>query len=150
MEQIRREVNARAPLGSGFRRSPLHSLKDDGIVVAEVSWDGDMAKPVRWPFALRPHLGDEGVAALLAAQKEWKDDVLTTATDRFERRLAEECALLRVEMAALRAETSTQIKGTEALLRQDFAAGRADMFRWSFVFWIGQVGTIAAIFFARG
>ncbi len=122
----------REPLGSDFALLPraplLLSFQDDGIVVAEVRWDGHMAEPVRWPFALRQHVGDDGVAALLAAQKEWKEEVLTTATDRFEWRLAEECALLR----------------------QDFAASRTEMLRWSFVFWIGQVASIAALFFARG
>lgn len=116
-----------------------------------------MAEPVRWPFALRTQLGDEGVSALLAAQREWKEDVLTTATDRFERRLVDECAKLRVEMAGFRADLTSQIKETEVLLRQDMmvvrqdmAGSRTDILRWAFAFWIGQVVAVGGLFAAMG
>jgi hypothetical protein len=98
-----------------------------------------MAEPVRWPFALRHHIGDDGVAGLLAAQKEWKDDVLTTAADRFEVRLVEECAKLRLEMAGLRVD-----------LNQSMAATRTEIVRWSFAFWIGQIVAIVGLFFSKG
>lgn len=105
-----------------------------------------MREPVRWPFVLRDRIGDEGVAALLAAQKEWKEDVLTTATDRFERRLVEECATLRLEMAALRVD----IKGSETALSHAMAANRTEILRWSFAFWIGQVVAIVGLFVSEG
>lgn len=98
-----------------------------------------MAEPVRWPLALRQHLGDDGVAALLAAQKEWKEDVLTTATDRFERRLVEECAKLRIEIGTFRADLVAQITST-----------RAEILRWSFAFWVGQMAAIVGLFLSRG
>lgn len=77
--------------------------------------------------ALRNRLGDDATFGLIelleTERKDWSDQVLTTATDRFERRLAEEMALLRHEMAAM----------------------RADLLKWSFVFWIGQVATMAGL-----
>ena len=74
------------------------------------------------------------------------EHVLTSVvTERFERRLSEECGKLRVEMGALRAD-----------LRADFRIGladqRADFIKWSFLFWIGQavtvVGTVAGLLVA--
>lgn len=116
-----------------------------------------MAEPVRWPFALRPHIGDDGVAALMAAQKEWKADVLTTATDRFERRLVDECSKLRIEMAGFRGDLAmqvgdlaVQIKESESALRQEIASTRTENIRWSFAFWIGQVLAIVGLFLAKG
>lgn len=93
----------------------------------------------------------------MAVQKEWKEDVLTTATDRFERRLVEECAKLRVEMAALRADLVAQVgglaaqaTGSESTLRQEIASTRTEILRWSFVFWIGQVAAIVGLFLSKG
>ena len=62
-------------------------------------------------------------------------------TERFERRLAEEFAKLRLEIAELRAEL-------RADFRVELAGVRADFIKWSFLFWIGQVATIAALFVA--
>lgn len=142
MEQIGIEVNPRRMRNTSL----LHSLQDDGIVVQRSGWDGDMAEPVRWPFVLRDRIGDEGVAALMAVQKEWKEDVLTTATDRFERRLVDECAKLRIEMAGLRVD----LKGSETTLSQAIAASRTEILRWSFAFWIGQVVAIVGLFLSKG
>lgn len=109
-----------------------------------------MAEPVCWPFVLRDRIGDEGVAALMAAQKEWKEDVLTTVTDRFERRLVDECAKLRIEMAGLRGDLVAQVKGSETTLSQAMAATRTEILRWSFAFWIGQVVAIVGLFLSKG
>lgn len=108
-----------------------------------------MAEPVRWRFVLRDRIGDEGVAALMAAQKEWKEDVLT-ATDRFERRLVDECAKLRIEMAGLRGDLVAQVKGSETTLSHAMAATRTEILRWSFAFWIGQVVAIVGLFLSKG
>jgi hypothetical protein len=54
--------------------------------------------------------------------------------ETFERRLAEEFAKFRVEMA--------QGFGS---LRGEIAQTRADLIKWSFLFWIGQVVAIASI-----
>jgi hypothetical protein len=87
------------------------------------------------------------------------DDVLNAVTDRFERRLAEECGTLRNEIGELRVHTVTQ--GTElrlevARLRLDmteqFGAVRLDsetkhreLLKWALVFWVGQAASVAAI-----
>lgn len=87
------------------------------------------------------------------------DDLLTLATDRFERRLAEQCGAPRTEIGNLRVETVQQ--GTEtrlemAKLRLDmseqFGAVKLDaeskhreLLKWALVFWVGQAASVAAI-----
>jgi hypothetical protein len=87
------------------------------------------------------------------------DDLLTTATDRFERRLAEECGSLRTEIGDLRVDTVTQ--GTEIRLemaklrldmseqfgdvRLDAETKHRELLKWALVFWVGQAASVAAI-----
>jgi len=60
---------------------------------------------------------------LESALREWKKDVLETASDRFERRLTE----------------------VEAGLRLDISRMHASLIRWMFVFWIGQCGVTLSV-----
>lgn len=81
---------------------------------------------------------------------ELRDDVLNLAGERFERRLAQEIAVLRVDLrheiqagdAALRKEMQDGFSS----LRQALADQRVELLRWSFLFWIGQVAAMAAMF----
>ena len=96
----------------------------------------------RMPASVREKLGDEGTFGLIelldAEQKDWSDRMLTTAADRFERRLTEETGLLRQDFHR------TLNDGLGAI-RADLANARVEMLRWSFVFWIGQVAAVAAL-----
>jgi len=60
---------------------------------------------------------------LESALREWKKDVLETASDRFERRLTE----------------------VEASLRLDISRVHASLIKWMFVFWIGQFGVTLSV-----
>lgn len=94
------------------------------------------------PPALRSKLGPEATAGLLElldlSQTEARDTVISACTERFERRLVDEISKVRVDVAQLGAS-----------LRQEMAAGRVELFKWCFLFWIGQVlavgGLIAAM-----
>jgi len=85
----------------------------------------------RVPAALRAQLGDDATFGLidhLASERhDWSQQVLGTATDRFERRLAQELSLLRIELV------------------QEIQSTRADILTSSFLFWIGQVAAMAAL-----
>ena len=85
----------------------------------------------RVPAALRTRLGDDatfGLIEMLATERDdWSQQVLSTAADRFERRLAEELSKLRTELV------------------QEIVTTRVDMLKWSFVFWIGQVAAMAGL-----
>lgn len=105
------------------------------------------------------------------------EQLLATATDRFERRLAEECAGLRTDIGALRVEmvqqnaatrldlhneiasTRTEMRTGLASVRVDmaeqFAAARIhsearhhELLKWALVFWVGQAAAVAGIFSA--
>ena len=90
------------------------------------------------PPALHERLGPEAsgglVSAINAAGREWKDEVMTAAIDRFERRIVEETSRLRVDMAGMETRLSTRIDKVQT-----------DLLKWSFAFWIGQVVAITVI-----
>jgi hypothetical protein len=103
-------------------------------------------------------------------------EILAMADERFERRLAEESAAIRQEIAAVRNEMATRVE-TDAIrqeiaavradmatrtdlndLRQEMGAGfmrlerelantRVDMIKWSFMFWTGQCLAILGFLF---
>ena len=105
---------------------------------------------------LRGLLGENGATALADLLQERGDSVLSIATDRFERRLGEECGKLRGEMLDMRAELRSDMTLLRADmaklgadLRGDFkveiANTRADLLKWSFLFWVGQVAATTAL-----
>ncbi len=125
--------------------------------------------------ALREKLGDDGMAELQMvvnnAGRQWKDDVLAVAGERFERRLVEEIGALRIDMAkefaavrvdmakefaAVRSEMATQFAGVRGEMAAEFANVRretavglaqshAHLLKWSFLFWVGQVAAMGAM-----
>jgi hypothetical protein len=81
--------------------------------------------------ALRQRLGDEGTEALtdmvFTAAQDWRDDVLSAVERRFETRLTQEISAFRVDVT------------------KEIAAMRVENLRWSFVFWISQLGAMAGL-----
>jgi len=80
---------------------------------------------------LREKLGNEAMVGLQTfvddAGRQWREDVLTIAGERFERRLAQEIGTLRVDMA------------------KEFATMRVELLKWSFLFWIGQFAAVSGM-----
>ena len=145
------------------------------------------------PASLRERLGAEATGGLLSlldlARSEWRADLIAACTERYERRLSEEMAGVRVQMAQVEASLRTEIAQTAASIRQDMAqmgagirqdmaqmgasirqdmaqmgasirqdmaqmgagirndmaAGRVELFKWCFIFWIGQVLAMTGI-----
>lgn len=76
------------------------------------------------------------------------EQLLATATDRFERRLTEEVATLRDGDSAIRLE----IARLRVDMTEQFAAARIhsearhhELLKWSLVFWVGQAAAVAGI-----
>jgi len=96
----------------------------------------------RIPASVRTKLGDDATFGLIelldSDKKDWSEQVLTTATDRFERRLTHEASLMRQEF-------HSALQEGLAAIRNELATTRVETLRWSFVFWIGQVATVAAL-----
>jgi len=123
------------------------------------------------PRALQVRLGDEATVGLLElldrSHREARQELMTACTERFERRLVEEVAGLRVqiaqlgadlrqematmgadlrqEMATMGADLRQEMATMGADLHQEMAAGRVDLFKWCFLFWIGQVVAVGGI-----
>lgn len=57
--------------------------------------------------------------------RRMKEDIIATVEEKFERRLAEEMGKLRTDMAEM----------------------KADIVRWMFIFWVGQIGVLVGILF---
>jgi hypothetical protein len=124
---------------SFFTKASCFPPDDDGIVVTVRKDAGSMAAVVR---VLREKLGDEAMEGLQTfvneAGRNWKDDVLALAAERFDRRLNEEIgafrlettkefAAMRVEMAAMRSERGTEISTMGAELRSEMATMGAEL-----------------------
>jgi hypothetical protein len=124
---------ARTHLTSPPKTSTKNLLRrriDDGIVVEEVG------------MAIRNRLERVDMT------NHDRDDVLSTATDRFERRLAEESgghraevAETRLEVARLRSDMTEQF----ATVRVQAETRHAELLKWALLFWIAQAGATAAI-----
>jgi hypothetical protein len=112
-------------------------LRDDGIVVPR-GQKGENLVRTTVPSALAMRLGADassGLGNLLEAeQRDWSEQVLTIAGERFERRLVEEAAKLRVEMSTLGSD-----------LRQEIAKDRFELLKWMFLFWVSQLAAMSAI-----
>jgi len=92
--------------------------------------------------ALRERLGQDATDGLLelveSARTEWTEHVLTLAEARFERRLTQEIAAFRVEI-------TRELQAIRQEFTRELATVRVELIRWSFVFWISQVGVTIAV-----
>jgi hypothetical protein len=79
---------------------------------------------------LRQKLGedasDDFIELLNKTSEETKGRVLELSADKFEHRLSEEIGKVRVEMHSI----------------------KSDLIKWMFIFWVGQLGAMIALFFA--
>ena len=99
-------------------------------------------EPLRVPSALRDKLGPDAALALIEMfhdnARQSTDDAIDRAAERFERRLTEELAKMRVELAQglgdLRKEFHESLTATHTAL-----------LRWSLVFWTGQMVVMVAV-----
>ena len=94
---------------------------------------------------LRDKLGPEASQDLSHAFEEVQNDMLTTATDRFDRRLIEVESNIRQDM--MRMETAFRVALAEGLskIRTEMSEMQVNVIRWSFVFWVGQFAATAAL-----
>jgi hypothetical protein len=79
------------------------------------------------------------------ADRDMRADVIAASTERFERRLVEEIAGLRVQIAQVDASIRRDMAEMGASLRQEMVSGRVELLKWCFLFWVGQVAAIAGL-----
>jgi iron-sulfur cluster repair protein YtfE (RIC family) len=100
---------------------------------------------------LREKLGDDGVDSLIElinqSRSEQKNDILEYVAEKFERRLSEEISGLKVDMLEKISTVEVKLEKTKAELLAEIAKAKAELIKWMFIFWIGQLGAILGILF---
>lgn len=120
----------------------MTSSPDDGIVVLGLR--------------LRDELGPEASQDLGSAFVEVQNDMLTITTERFDGRLLAVGSELRSEIYRAQSDLRLEMAHMDAGLRVALAEGlsnirtdmsdmRAEVIRWSFLFWVGQFAATAAL-----
>ena len=94
---------------------------------------------------LRDKLGPEASQDLGTAFEEVHKQMLTTAAERFDSRLVSVEYNMRQEMTRIESGLHVAIAEGLATIRTDVSDARADVLRWSFLFWIGQFAATAAL-----
>ncbi len=93
------------------------------------------------PKALREKLGEDGADALVnlfnQSEQRQRENVLEFVEEKFERRLSEEVGKLRVDIQQTRADLIDRIEKSNA-----------NLVKWVFAFWVGQVAVLTGILFA--
>ncbi len=80
------------------------------------------------------------------------EQLLATASDRFERPLSEEIGAVRVTMVEQNSVTRQEIAQLRVDMTEQFAAARIhsearhhELLKWALVFWVGQAAAVAGI-----
>jgi len=89
---------------------------------------------------LKEKLGDEATRKLISYLDEKVRGEVATRAD-----LELTKGELRTEIEKVRADLKTDIEKVRADLKTDIEKVRADIIKWMFLFWIGQVASIAAL-----
>lgn len=93
------------------------------------------------PKPLRDKLGEEATEALTevirAIDLDARKDALAISEERFERRLTEEIGKVNKEIGKVRVE-----------MHEGMGRLRAEIIKWMFIFWMGQIAVPSGIIFA--
>jgi hypothetical protein len=92
---------------------------------------------------LKPRLGEEEARSLLEFIESTVEQRAVTKTD-----LQQTAASLREEMRQLEGALREEIRQIDASLREEIQKVRADLIKWSFAFWVGNVAVLSGIMFA--
>ncbi|ACY47193.1 LA_3696 family protein [Rhodothermus marinus] len=88
----------------------------------------------------------------MAETEKRLDYRITEEVAKLDNRITEEIAKLdsrlTEEVACLDRRLTEEVARLETRLSTQMAATRADLIRWMFIFWVGQIGTLVALLFA--
>ncbi len=91
---------------------------------------------------------EERFARRLAETEKQLDHRITGEVARLDHRITEEIAKLEQRITGVEAKLEQRITEEAAKLEARMAGMRADLIRWMFLFWVGQIGTLIALFYA--
>jgi hypothetical protein len=99
---------------------------------------------------LRARLGTEPCSELEHALNAAHVGTVNSATERFEARLTATCAELKADLREniVNGDGALRVAVGEGLasIRDEMSRLRADVLRWSLLFWLGQFAALAAMF----
>ncbi|MEO0271266.1 MAG: hypothetical protein ABIN23_05200 [candidate division WOR-3 bacterium] len=120
-------------------------------------------KIITVPKVLREKLGEDGVDALIellnASNEKLKIDLIELQAEKYERRLTEEINKLRAEdiarldkriteeTARLDKRITEEISKLRVEFNEKISKTYANIIKWMFIFWVGQIGVMTIIFF---
>ena len=102
---------------------------------------------------LRDSLGNEAaidslIRLINESRKEQKRDTIEFVEEKFERRLSKEISGLEVRLSEKINSVDKRLSKLEGSLDAKISATKAELIKWMFIFWVGQVGMILGILFA--
>lgn len=107
---------------------------------------------------LKPKLGEEEARELLeyvetavesrAASKADLQQAATELRGELQQAVTELRGELQQGLSGLRAEFLRELTRVETTLRREVQESRADLLKWSFAFWVGNLAAMAGIIFA--
>jgi hypothetical protein len=100
---------------------------------------------------LKDKLGDDAVDSLIRlineSQTEQKAGVLEFVEEKFERRLTKEIGKINERMTLEISKVNERLTQETGKLDIKIENTRADLIKWMFIFWIGQVAALLGILF---
>ena len=100
------------------------------------------------PKVIREKLGEDGAEALTKLlneiEEQAKEDNIRLVEEKFEKRLAEEIGKVRVEIAQVKTDLEVKIADLDVKIERV----QANLIKWMFIFWVGQIGVLTGILFA--
>ena len=96
------------------------------------------------------HLSEEisKVNERIAEETNKLDNRLTEEMGKVNERIAEERVSINQRITEEVAKVNQRVTDEIAMVRTDMHALRADLIKWMFIFWAGQIGVILGILFA--
>jgi len=104
------------------------------------------------PRVLRQKLGEDGTDSLIElfnkSNEKQRQDVLVFVEEKFERRLTEENSKINQRIIEETSKINQRITEENSRLHQKISETKADIIKWMFIFWLGQIGALLGILFA--
>ncbi len=88
------------------------------------------------------------MSSLNQVTEDNRGNTLLFVEEKFERRLSEEMSRLNQRITEEIGGVNQRITEETSRLEQKISASQANLIKWMFIFWVGQIAVMSGIFFA--
>ena len=142
---LRERLGLEATIGLLELLDAHHRERDEDVMVAVTDrFERRLTEEASGLRIQMAQLGAELRQEMAAMRADLREEMATMRADLREE-MATMGADLRREMATMGADLRQEMATIGGDLRQEMAAGRVDLFKWCFLFWIGQVLPVGGI-----